>query len=1159
MRVIRCPNCDEPQPNCANFCAACGANLVPSPTSVTARISRPRSLRVPRFFILDSANYADATAIELSETFSAQTSMQSQLSSPAGALPTPAPGRSANWHRVVNEQERPPRAPSQPRIPAAVPPYAQLPPPPPAAYIPRARRQRRHSPFFWLSTLLAAAVVCGGLLGIIVTLGHTVGAQVTSHNTTLALQITPSTVALGAVITVRGTNFSPHTPIGLTRDAAIPAVDTGDRTITQANGQGNFTDTLLVTPDWQAGPHIIRAEDAHLHKSAAFAILVTGHSAPLRPAHLLLSSSIVDLGDEDQATNSMQMLTLANAGGGQISWQATTTEPWLLLSPRDGTFASGQAIHVMIAAERANLHPGSYAGQVIFISNAGQATLPVKMRTRRLQVSNRAVLQLTPPVLAFSGADNGSSPPAQVVTLSNPGARGLQWSAFIQGGSDWLALTSLSGSVAQGGSQAVVVSVNSSNQLPGTYGAFVTFTGLAQDSPQSVYISLTIAAQCSLQVSPGSLTFASLYLQRAPASQTVSVNASQSCTQPLKWSAIAITNSAGRWLTISPPSGTTSSFPVVSINVAGLKPGQYSALIIFSTAVGTQTVPVALTIASAQGATPIITTSSTQMSFNGIAGQAQAPAAQRLTISNTGNSAFSWRASASTSSGGAWLSLTSTSGSLYPQESARPQVQVAMLPGLTPNTYTGAITITAVDSAGHATLDSPQIIPITLKVLQPCTISMTPSALTFSGVTGQPNPAAQPVTIAANSTCKHRLNWALSIANGPWITTKPAVGSVGPTASTLTDIGVALAELRAGSYTAQVGIMAVDSITHASASAPHPLVITLAVQPPCTLQAPSVTNETFNSERGSNPLPARRSFTIGILGACTGKITIIPTVTQSWLAITPAAIASGRGEASFTISATASTLNSGNYSDTISLAAVSAGGITIMGSPQTIAVTLHVLAPPALALSTSTLTFDVATGTTSQAIEISNTGGEPLNWTALPGGDAPAFVSLSASSGTNLAGGTGTLLGVIVDASGVAGGSSFRGSVIVSATDLLTGNVVSGSPFKVSITINIAPPAMQLNTNTLSYTTNAGINPPAQSLLLTNSGGGLTWTAGAPSQAWLSLGVKGGSVEANATSSIPFNIDVIGTALGSGPYTATVVITPSLGPPQTVTVTLTVN
>ncbi|HYL45181.1 MAG TPA: hypothetical protein VEU97_17510 [Ktedonobacteraceae bacterium] len=1172
MRVIRCPICDEPQPNFANFCAACGQTLTPTPTSITAKISRPRGLKIPHFFAMvnDSTDDSDTLALgDLSPENTVVLAQRSTRFSPDSTIPTtPAPAlttglledgrRNTNWHKVVDERDRPPRTPSLPRIPVT-----PLPLPEEYILMPRQRwlKGRRRPPvLFWVSTLVLGAVILGGLMGVIVTLGRGVRAQVPAHNTSMSLQITPSTVALGALITVRGTNFSPHASVGLTRDTVIPIVDTGNNTIIHADDKGSFTDTLIVAPEWQAGPHIIRAEDAHLHKTAAFTILVTGHSALLRPAHLLLSTSLADLGTGDQATNSLKMLTLTNAGGGQISWQTTTTQPWLLLSPRSGTFASGQAIHVMVAVERANLRPGSYTGQIIFTSNAGQATLPVKMKTTQLQPGNKAVLQLTPPVLAFTGADGGSSPPGRVITISNPGVQLLQWSASTNGGDNWLSIEPLFGSIAKGGSQAVVVSVNSSNLLPGTYSAFVTFAGessaTTKDSPQSVYVSFTIMPQCILQVSPGNLTFAGVYEQPGPAPKVISVNGTQSCTQKLEWNAAITTNNGGRWLSISAGHGTTSSYPSVSVNDAGLGPGQYYGAIIFSTAAGTQTLPITLMIT--QAATPILTASAAQMNFNAIFGQGQAPTNQRLGLTNTGGGSLTWHISTLTSFGGSWLNVASTSGSLDPHTATNVSVGVAMLASLTPNTYTGLVTVTATDSAGHTAVGSPLVIPITFVVLPPCTIAVTPTALSFAGVIGQPDPTAQGATIKANGTCTHTLTWTVSTGSA-WITVTPTTGSVSLSSPATTNIGAALAGLSASTYTGQVTISAIDSVTHLSAGSAQTIMISLAVQPVCTLQAPSVASETFSSEAGTNPSPASQSFTIGIFGACTGNITITPTAAQGWISVTPPSATITGGTATFTVTITSNTLNAGPYNGAISLAAVDASGVTISGSPQTVAVALNVLAPPGLTVSPGALSMNVTTGTTSQPISISNTGSEPLDWTATLGTDAPAFVSLSTNAGTNLGGGGSTSVGVIVDATGVAGGSTFTTSVTISATDPLTGNVVAGSPFTVTITINVAPPAMQLSTNTLSFTANAGgINSSSLSLTLTNTGGdGLTWSASSPSQTWLSLGLTSGSNNAGATSIIPFNIDT--TGLASGAYSATVVITPSVGQAQTIIVMLTVN
>ena len=98
---------------------------------------------------------------------------------------------------------------------------------------------------------------------------------------------------------------------------------------------------------------------------------------------------------------------------------------------------------------------------------------------------------------------------------------------------------------------------------------------------------------------------------------------------------------------------------------------------------------------------------------------------------------------------------------------------------------------------------------------------------------------------------------------------------------------------------------------------------------------------------------------------------------------------------------------------------------------------------------------------------------------------------------------------------------------------------------------------MQLNTNTLVYSTSVGVNPQVQSVNLTNSGGdGLTWKASS-SQSWLKLGLTKGSDNYQQTSTIPFNVDA--TGLASGFYKATVVISPSVGAAQIVTVTLTVT
>jgi len=99
---------------------------------------------------------------------------------------------------------------------------------------------------------------------------------------------------------------------------------------------------------------------------------------------------------------------------------------------------------------------------------------------------------------------------------------------------------------------------------------------------------------------------------------------------------------------------------------------------------------------------------------------------------------------------------------------------------------------------------------------------------------------------------------------------------------------------------------------------------------------------------------------------------------------------------------------------------------------------------------------------------------------------------------------------------------------------------------------------MQVNPTSLSFTTTVGNNPPTQTITITNTGGdGLTWTAGAPDQPWLTVSPTSDSDASGGNSTLTFSVNVTGMA--AGPYSSNVIITPSVGAPVTVIVTLTIN
>jgi len=1017
------------------------------------------------------------------------------------------------------------------------------------------RRRLTPTAFFWISLTLFLVLVLGSIFGIVASLGQGLSAS----NNAISLQVTPNTIDVGGTIALRGSHFSPHGAVGLTRDSSIPVMDTGGNGIITTNANGTFTDTVIVDGDWGGGPHTLNAEDAITHKIATFPILVIGGNASLRPAHLRLSVNTLDLGLGDQATNSEKTIIISNLGGGQINWQGVSDRSWLQISPQSGTIFTGQSSRVMVAVDRSNMQPGAYSGQLLFESTVGNVPLPVTMQVTPLIAGHEPVLQLSPAVLSFTGVDGSASPPAQTITISNPGVLPLPWNSATD--QQWLSITPNSGIINPSASENVTVRVNTSTLLPGMYHGMITFSGAGagpvKDSPQSVNVSTTIVPGCALQISPSLLTFTSSSLQAAPPPKTINLGTSQSCTAPLQWSA----TSSANWLNISATHGTTPTHPSVSVNTSGLSPGVYNGAINFSTSAGTQSLAVSLAIGPPS--TPVISTPSTTLAFNGIEGQGSTPASQTVPLANTGGGMLQWSATAATTTGGAWLAVTPNSGTLAANQTAGLSVAPTLLSGMTPGTYTGSITITGTDTQGKPATGSPQVIPVNFVVQAACSITADTTGLTFTGGNGQ-NPAAQAITITAGGACANTLDWTAATATttgGTWLAVPQTSGTVTLTNSSTVSVGVVTNGLGAGSYNGTITITATDSVSHAPIGSPLHIPVTLVIQPPCTLQAPSTTTVNATVEAGKDP-PAS-TFTIAVTGTCAGNVTITSAVTlgtgTGWLAVSPASatIAAGNSQ-TFTVNITSAALAAGTYSGTISLAAVN-GGTAITGSPQTVDVGLTVMQPPSLALTPASLTINATTGTVSQPFTISNGGGMPLNWTATLDAASPTFVSLSVGAGSNLAGGSNTTVNLIVNATGVTGGNTYQANVIISAIDPATGQPVSGSPITLPVAINIAAPGMQVSTMQLIYDAVAGgSDPVAQAIVITNMGGNtLTWTAGTPSQSWLSVSPLNGSDISMATSTVTFSVSI--TSMGAGSYTATVVITPSVGSPVTVTVSLTIT
>jgi uncharacterized protein (TIGR03437 family) len=162
------------------------------------------------------------------------------------------------------------------------------------------------------------------------------------------------------------------------------------------------------------------------------------------------------------------------------------------------------------------------------------------------------------------------------------------------------------------------------------------------------------------------------------------------------------------WLSVSPASGTAPSTLTVSVSPAGLSPGTYTGTIrITGTGASNSPASIGVTLTVTQ-ALPSLAVTPQALAFQytngGRLGAGGVPAAQNVTITNTGAGTLAW--TASTANGGYWLGVSATSGS------APATLVVSVNPvNLAAGSYTGSVQITAAGANG-----SPAAVSVTLVV-----------------------------------------------------------------------------------------------------------------------------------------------------------------------------------------------------------------------------------------------------------------------------------------------------------------------------------------------------------------------------------------------------------------------------------------------------------
>lgn len=682
--------------------------------------------------------------------------------------------------------------------------------------------QRSARSFFWLSTLVLIALLLSGAFGLATSFGRTVRRAVPNSPPTLLAS--PAQIALGGIVTLRGTYFTPGGEVTLSRDLSLTLVDTGGASVVRADAHGLFSDTIVVDPAWLAGAHTLYALDAMTGKQASFPLLVTGQNALQGPPHLLLSSDTLDLGSGDETRNASKLLAISNAGGGVATWQASVSKPWLQITPHNGTIASGQHQSVIVAADRSALAVGSYQATILFTSNTGQISLAVTLTVIALQQSHEAIMQTSPATLTFEGVARGTEPGEQTITMSNPGILPLVWGASVSG-SGWLWATPAGGTIPPNGRQSIRVGVRTGGLASGVYKGVITFsrrdTQPVQGSPQSVYVSLTVTPACTMVLSTNSLSFSGVHNGVSPANKSLSIGVAQGCKTSQHWTLQTSTSSGGNWLRVSSAQGSTPVTLGVSVNLAGLAPGVYDGALTFTSSLGSKILEVTLTVTPI----PCAIAGPSALALQGTAAQPKL-VMQNVTINASGDCqhALNWTSSVS---GGSWLNVP-PSGTFT--SSAAVNIQ-SSLANIDAGTYYGSVTIIVEDKVTGETVGVVAV-AVTLTALSPpppCTLQAPSStALNFTaGVGANPATPTASFTVQVTGSCTGgvTITPAVDSSGSGWLAVSDAttIASGGTATFTVTITSTALA---AGTYTSSVTLTPNGGVS----GSPRTVTVTLTVQ-----------------------------------------------------------------------------------------------------------------------------------------------------------------------------------------------------------------------------------------------------------------------------------------------------------------------------------------
>ncbi|HEY4362016.1 MAG TPA: hypothetical protein VGN17_13650 [Bryobacteraceae bacterium] len=692
---------------------------------------------------------------------------------------------------------------------------------------------------------------------------------------------------------------------------------------------------------------------------------------------------------------------------------------------------------------------------------------------------------------------------------------------------------------------------------PGSYDSSFSVGTQGSTTPQTIVVTTFVSGKSVLSAGPSSLSFTALpgSNQASPTVASVKISSSGSL---LEYSATATTVNGQNWLIPLTVNGATgnSSVPatplLVSVNPSGLNPGTYLGQILVQSTTTQDSVTIAVSLMVGPNTSLSITPSSLQPFFFQ-SNSASTPAAQQLTVTSSASAA---NFTVALNPPVPWLTASVAPGASTPGGGSSSTITLMAAPLQNVGLFTTSLLI----NNGTSQIS----IPVSYAVGVGPVPQLTPSQLTFTSSASQ-IPASQNVQVALPNA-GNPVGFTVT-TDSSWLRATAST-QLTPATITVTAIPTGLA---AGTYTGHVTVQPTNGDLYA---VPVTVMLTVTGSPTLLTSGPPVllfSNQIGQAAPGAQILQLNSNGQVLSYTTATSSTTA-PNCSANWLKVS-ALSANPSTPSALAVTIDPTGLMAGICSGTVTLNYGTAGTTGTIGSIQVPVIVetsasplVNVNVPPGFGFETTTTCSTTNNGTSStgtastgssnscpvivRQITLSSTDGiTPLNFTASAAnsGTTP-WLFVSPNSGQ-----TPTVLTVLIDPANLPPGN-YNGSITIGSMSANS----AGLPLPIAIPITLtvgSTVAVTATPATLNFTQTAGGSVPAsQTVTLTSSASGATYTAFVPNSATCGW-VKVSPMSGPATG--PITVSVLSNSLTANSYSCP--ITLMLNGASTQTITLMAN